>query len=30
VDVDNLLVSQPGCGEQALDISGALIDSGRD
>ena len=30
VDVDNLLVFQPGCGEQALDIAGALIDSRRD
>src|SRR5260370_37393220 len=28
VDVDNLLVSQPDCGEQALEITGALISSG--
>ena len=28
VDVDNLLVSQPDCGEQALEIAGALISSG--
>src|SRR6476646_774071 len=28
VDVDNLLVSQPDYGEQALEITGALIDSG--
>jgi recombination protein RecA len=28
VDVDNLLVSQPDCGEQALEITGALITSG--
>ena len=28
VDVDNLLVSQPDCGEQALEITGALIASG--
>src|SRR5207302_4023313 len=28
VDVDNLLVSQPDCGEQALEITGALVSSG--
>ena len=28
VDVDNLLVSQPDCGEQALDIAQALVASG--
>ena len=28
VDVDNLLVSQPDCGEQALEIASALIASG--
>src|SRR6202163_1600947 len=28
VDVDNLLVSQPDCGEQALEITSALISSG--
>src|SRR5258707_13828694 len=28
VDVDNLLVSQPDCGEQALEIAGAVISSG--
>src|SRR5690349_8015904 len=28
VDVDNLLVSQPDCGEQALEIAGALVSSG--
>ncbi len=28
VDVDNLLVSQPDCGEQALEITAALIGSG--
>ncbi len=28
VDVDNLVVSQPDCGEQALEITGALITSG--
>src|SRR5207247_9235942 len=28
VDVDNLLVSQPDYGEQALEITGALIASG--
>src|SRR5512146_3101467 len=28
VDVDNLLVSQPDYGEQALEITGALISSG--
>src|ERR1700694_174642 len=28
VDVDNLIVSQPDCGEQALEITGALITSG--
>ncbi len=28
VDVDNLLVSQPDCGEQALEITGALVTSG--
>jgi recombination protein RecA len=28
VDVDNLLLSQPDCGEQALEITGALIGSG--
>src|ERR1041385_2660642 len=28
VDVDNLLVSQPDYGEQALEITGALINSG--
>ncbi len=28
VDVDNLLVSQPDCGEQALEIAGALVASG--
>ena len=28
VDVDNLLVSQPDCGEQALEITSALIASG--
>ena len=27
VDVDNLIVSQPDCGEQALEIAGALIGS---
>jgi recombination protein RecA len=27
VDVDNLVVSQPDCGEQALEIAGALISS---
>ncbi|HXA06762.1 MAG TPA: recombinase RecA [Bryobacteraceae bacterium] len=27
VDVDNLLVSQPDCGEQALEITGALVAS---
>ncbi len=27
VDVDNLLVSQPDCGEQALEITGALVGS---
>ena len=30
VDVDNLLVSQPDYGEQALEITGALIASGLD
>jgi recombination protein RecA len=29
VDVDNLLVSQPDYGEQALEITGALINSGQ-
>src|SRR5215813_7162689 len=28
VDVDNLLVSQPDCGEQALEITNALVTSG--
>ncbi len=28
VDVDNLLVSQPDCGEQALEITGGLVGSG--
>ena len=28
VDVDNLLLAQPDCGEQALEIAGALINSG--
>lgn len=28
VDVENLLVSQPDCGEQALEITGALVASG--
>src|ERR1700758_4102366 len=28
VDIDNLLVSQPDCGEQALEITSALISSG--
>jgi len=28
VDIDNLLVSQPDCGEQALDITAALISTG--
>jgi recombination protein RecA len=28
VDVDNLLVSQPDCGEQALEITNALVASG--
>ena len=28
VDIDNLLVSQPDCGEQALEIAGALVASG--
>src|SRR5579871_1070336 len=28
VDVDNLLVSQPDCGEQALEITAALVASG--
>jgi recombination protein RecA len=28
VDVDNLLVSQPDCGEQALEITNALVGSG--
>ena len=28
VDVDNLLVSQPDCGEQALEITSALVASG--
>jgi len=28
VDIDNLIVSQPDCGEQALEITGALIGSG--
>ena len=28
VDVDNLIVSQPDCGEQALEITSALITSG--
>src|ERR1700687_5345811 len=28
VDVDNLLVSQPDCGEQALEITAALVTSG--
>ncbi|HUJ22568.1 MAG TPA: recombinase RecA [Bryobacteraceae bacterium] len=28
VDVENLLVSQPDCGEQALEIAGALVASG--
>ena len=28
VDVDNLLVSQPDCGEQALEITNALVQSG--
>jgi recombination protein RecA len=28
VDVDNLVVSQPDCGEQALEITGALVTSG--
>ncbi len=28
VDVDNLIVSQPDCGEQALEITGALVASG--
>ncbi len=28
VDVDSLLVSQPDCGEQALEITGALVASG--
>src|SRR5882762_1382008 len=28
VDVDNLLVSQPDCGEQALEITGALVATG--
>ncbi|HKW98529.1 MAG TPA: recombinase RecA [Bryobacteraceae bacterium] len=28
VDVENLLISQPDCGEQALEITGALVASG--
>ena len=28
VDVDNLIVSQPDCGEQALEITGAMIGTG--
>ena len=28
VDIENLLVSQPDCGEQALEITGALVASG--
>jgi len=28
VDIDNLLVSQPDCGEQALEIAAALVSSG--
>jgi recombination protein RecA len=28
VDVDNLVVTQPDCGEQALEITGALVTSG--
>ena len=28
VDIDNLLVSQPDCGEQALEITNALVSSG--
>jgi recombination protein RecA len=28
VDIENLLVSQPDCGEQALEISSALVSSG--
>src|SRR5579862_1887196 len=28
VDIDNLLVSQPDCGEQALEITSALVTSG--
>src|SRR6202163_1777822 len=28
VNVDDLLVSQPDCGEQALEITGALVSSG--
>ena len=28
VDIDNLLVSQPDCGEQALEIADALVSSG--
>ena len=28
VDIDNLLVSQPDCGEQALEITSALINTG--
>jgi recombination protein RecA len=28
VDIDNLLVSQPDCGEQALEITSALVSSG--
>ena len=28
VDIDNLLVSQPDCGEEALDITEALVRSG--
>jgi recombination protein RecA len=28
VDIDNLLVSQPDCGEQALEITNALVTSG--
>src|ERR1700682_2873614 len=28
VDVDNLIVSQPDCGEQALEITNALVASG--
>jgi recombination protein RecA len=28
VDIDDLLVSQPDCGEQALEITGALVASG--